>query len=92
VTLSLRPTARVWVCLLGDQKHKLIPGVTLLPEEGVQHTFHARLFEVNLGDNHVELYVNGKRQEVPASAQPIGYSISASGLTPLTAGRLPTCA
>jgi len=92
VTLSLQPTARVWVCLLGDQQRKLIPGVTLVPEEGVQHTYRAKAFTVNLGDNHIVLLVNGKRQEVPASAEPIGYSISASGLTPLTAGHLPTCA
>ena len=92
VTLSLQPTARVWVCLLGDQQRKLIPGVTLVPEEGVRHTYRAKAFTVNLGDNHVVLLVNGKRQEVPASAQPIGYSISASGLTPLAAGHLPTCA
>jgi cytoskeletal protein RodZ len=92
VTVSLRPTGRIWVCLVDESGRKLIPGTILLPEEAKQHTYHSGRFEVNLGNNEVQLLVNGKPQAVPASTEPIGYSISATGVTQLAAGRLPTCA
>ncbi|MDE3070006.1 MAG: helix-turn-helix domain-containing protein [Acidobacteriota bacterium] len=92
VTLSLRPTARVWVCLLGDRGRKLIPGTVLGPEEGATQTFRAHAFELNLGDNRVALAVDGRPIAVPPSSRPIGYSIAAAGVTPLAPGSLPTCA
>ena len=92
VTLSLRATGRIWVCLVDEGGRKLIPGTILLPEEAKSHTYHAARFELNLGNNDVELLVNGKHQEVPASKEPIGYSISTAGVTTLAPGRLPTCA
>jgi cytoskeleton protein RodZ len=96
VTLALRPSARVWVCLIGDGK-RLIPGAILTPEEATEGRnggaliFHARHFKVNLGDSHVELLVDGRRHEVPPSAEPIGYSISAAGLKSLAPAERPTC-
>ena len=92
VTLSLRAKGRIWVCLVDEGGRKLIPGTILLPEEGVSHTYHATRFELNLGNNDVELLVNGKHQEVRASKEPIGYSISTAGVTTLAPGHLPTCA
>ena len=41
VALSLRPTGVVYVCLLGDDGHKLIPGVELQPGKTTP-TYHAR--------------------------------------------------
>lgn len=92
ITLTLRPTARVWVCLIGDQHRKLIPGTILLPERERPLTYRGRQFKLDLGDNAVEMTIDGRRQEVPPSARPIGFSISASGLKPLAASELPTCA
>jgi cytoskeletal protein RodZ len=92
VTLSLRATGRIWVCLVDQGGRKLIPGAILLPEEAKSHTFHAARFELNLGNNDVELYVNGKHQAVPASTEPIGYSIGSTGVTSLAPTRVPTCA
>jgi cytoskeleton protein RodZ len=92
VTLTLRPTARIWVCLIGDGHRKLIPGTILLPEQEKPLTYRAHQFTLNLGDNNVEMTLNGRRQQVPASSQAIGYSISAAGLKPLAPGQLPTCA
>jgi len=92
VTISVRPTGRIWVCLVESGGRELIPGTILLPEESGTHTFHASRFEINLGNNEVELLVDGRRQQVPASKEPIGYSISGSGVTPLAPGSLPTCA
>ncbi len=92
VTLSLRAKGRIWVCLVDQGGRKLIPGAILLPEEGMSHVYHATRFELDLGNNDIELLVNGKHQEIPASAEPIGYSISTAGVTALAPGHLPTCA
>ncbi|HEY2397751.1 MAG TPA: helix-turn-helix transcriptional regulator [Solirubrobacteraceae bacterium] len=91
VALSLKPTAEVYVCLIGDHGRKLIPGTTLTAGESTP-TFHARHFMLNLGNNAVTLYINGRARTVPASSQAIGYSITkANGRQPLAAGELPTC-
>lgn len=96
VTLALRPSARVWVCLLGDGK-RLIPGAILTPEEASEgrgaeaHVFHARHFRVDLGDSHVKLLIDGKPHTVPASAEPIGYAISAGSVKKLAPSERPTC-
>ena len=92
VTVSLRPTGRIWVCLVEAGGRKLIPGSILLPEESAKHSYRSTRFEINLGNNDVELLVDGRRQPVPASAEPIGYSISTTGVTQLAARQLPTCA
>jgi hypothetical protein len=92
VTVSVRPTGRIWVCLVDQGGRRLIPGSILLPEETKSHTYHASRFEINLGNNEVELLVNGRRQQVPVSTEPIGYSITTSGVTQLAPGHLPMCA
>jgi cytoskeletal protein RodZ len=91
VALSLRPTAEVYVCLIGDNGRKLIPGTTLVAGTSTP-TFHARRFTLNLGNNSVTLFINGRPRSVPPSSQAIGYSITkANGRQPLAAGELPTC-
>jgi len=91
VTLSLTPTAVVYVCLLGEGGHKLIPGVELQPGSGTQ-TFHAKHFLITLGNNAVDLVIDGKPRVVPASSTAIGYSITkARGRRTLTPEQQPTC-
>ncbi len=91
VTLSITPTAAVYVCLLGDGGHKLIPGVELKPGHSTP-TYHAKRFEITLGNNAVELFVDGKVRPVPASSSAIGYSITkARGRRSLPAEQQPTC-
>ncbi|HWD10529.1 MAG TPA: helix-turn-helix transcriptional regulator [Solirubrobacteraceae bacterium] len=91
VSLSLKPTASVFVCLLGDGGRKLVPGTILQAGESTP-TFHARRFEVNLGNNAVTMYIDGRPRTVPPSSQAIGYTITkARGRQSLTAGQLPTC-
>lgn len=90
VSLSLHPTGRVYVCLIGDGR-KRIPGVILTPESALR-TYHARRFDLTLGNNAVTMYVDGKALPVPASSQAIGYSVTSDGRHPLAAGALPTCA
>ncbi len=91
VALSLKPTAAVYVCLLGDNERKLIPGVELQPGESTP-TFHAHRFKVTLGNSEVTMYVDGRARTVPPSSEAIGYTITrARGRQPLAAGQLPTC-
>jgi cytoskeleton protein RodZ len=91
VALSLRPTGVVYVCLLGDDGHKLIPGIELQPGETTA-TYHARRFELTLGNSSVTMFVDGIPRTVAPSSQAIGYSITkAYGRRPLAAGQLPTC-
>ena len=91
VTLSLSPSAVVYVCLIGDHERKLIPGRELQPGESTP-TYHARRFEITLGNSAVTMFVDGRARTVPPSSQAIGYSITkARGRQPLSAGQLPTC-
>jgi cytoskeleton protein RodZ len=92
VTLSLRPSARVYVCLIGDNGRRLIPGVELQPG-ATTPTYRARRFSITLGNASVTMLVDGTARTVPASSQAIGYSITkAFGRRPLHASQLPTCA
>jgi cytoskeleton protein RodZ len=91
VTLALRPSAVVYVCLLGDNGRKLIPGLELQPGETTP-TYHARRFQLNLGNSSVTMIVDGRARTVPPSSEAIGYTITkARGRQPLSAGQLPTC-
>jgi hypothetical protein len=91
ITLALRPTAVVYVCLLGDHGRKLIPGTELQPGETTP-TYHARRFQITLGNSSVTMYVDGRPRTVPPSSEAIGYSITkARGRQPLAAAQLPTC-
>jgi hypothetical protein len=89
-SVHLEPSAAVYVCLIGDGR-KRIAGVILQPGEH-EPTYHARRFELTLGNNAVTLLVNGTPHTVPASSAAIGYAITATGIRSLTAGEQPTCA
>jgi cytoskeleton protein RodZ len=88
--LSLQPSGPVYVCLIGDGGRKVIPGVILKPPY-TPVTYHARRFEITLGNNAIVMYVNGKPRTVPPSSKAIGYSITASGRHTLSGEQLPTC-
>jgi Helix-turn-helix domain len=90
LTLSLQPTAAVYVCLLGDGGRKLIPGLTLQPGSAPQ-TFHAKHFVITLGNSAVKLVIDGTARAVPPSSQAIGYSITRAGRATLPAAQQPTC-
>lgn len=92
MSLSLKPTGVVYVCLIGDGGQKLIPGVDLQPGQSTP-TYHARHFEITLGNNQVAMYLDGIPRAIPASTRAIGYSITkARGRQPLAPARQPTCA
>jgi cytoskeleton protein RodZ len=91
LSLSLQATGTVWVCLVDESGRRLIPGTDLSAGES-SGPFHAKRFEVTLGNASVSLTVNGRPMSVPASTHAIGYEITASGTTPLPPARQPTCA
>jgi hypothetical protein len=92
VSLSLTPTATVYVCLIGEGGRKLIPGSELQPGASTP-TFHSRRFEITLGNASVRMFIDGRARTVPPSSQPIGYVITkANGRRTLPPGQLPTCA
>ena len=89
--VSLQATGSVYVCLIGDNGRKLIAGQELQAGQSTP-TYHAKRFELTLGNNSVTLYIDGKARTVPASSAPIGYSITkARGRHTLSAGQLPSC-
>ncbi|HMD52342.1 MAG TPA: helix-turn-helix domain-containing protein [Solirubrobacteraceae bacterium] len=91
VALSLTASSVDYVCLIGEDGRKLIPGLELQSGESTP-TYHARRFEITLGNSSVTMYVDGVPRTVAPSAQPIGYSITkARGRQPLSAAELPTC-
>jgi cytoskeleton protein RodZ len=90
VSLSLRATGTVYVCLLGEGGKRLIAGKTL--EAGARTpTFHAKRFALTLGNNAVALTLDGTPRAVPASSGAIGYTITRAGRRTLAPGHLPTC-
>jgi cytoskeleton protein RodZ len=91
VALSFKATALVYVCLLGDDGRMLIPGTELQPGESTP-TYHAKRFQMTLGNSAVTMYVDGRPREVAPSSQAIGYTLTkARGRQPLAPGELPTC-
>jgi cytoskeleton protein RodZ len=91
VTLALKPTGVVYVCLIGDGGHKLIPGLNLQPGETTR-TYRAKRFQITLGNSAVTMIVDGIPRTVAPSSEPIGYTLTkADGRRPLAAGNLPTC-
>jgi len=91
VSLSLKTSGPVYVCLIGEGGRKVIPGLTL-PADETTPTYHAKRFAINLGNSSLTLYLDGTARTVPPSSEPIGYSITkAHGRQTLPAAQLPTC-
>ncbi len=91
VALSLKATALVYVCLLGEHGRKLVSGQELQPGESTP-TFHSRSYEMTLGNSSVTMFIDGRPRSVPPSSQPIGYTVThANGRRSLPASQLPTC-
>jgi hypothetical protein len=91
VSLSLRPSALVYVCLIGDGGRKLIPGLNLQPGESTP-TYHARRYEITLGNSSVTMVINGRPRTVAPSSEAIGYTLTkARGRATLPASQRPTC-
>jgi hypothetical protein len=90
VSLSVVAQRPVWVCVVDGEGKTLVGGRTLAAGDR-EGPFRARRFRVTLGNGGGDLRVNGRPREVPDSAEPIGYSVSASGTKSLPEERRPNC-
>jgi hypothetical protein len=90
VSLALRSTADVWVCLVDDRGRALVNGETLTADQG-RGPFDGSGFEVTLGNGSVEMTVDGEPAQIPPVAQPLGYRITPEGVTKLSPSSQPTC-
>ena len=91
IALQLRPTAPVYVCLIGDRGRKLIDKVILQPGSP-EPVYRAHRFQITLGNSAVTMRVNGRTLTVPPSNNATGYVITSKGRRTLAVGQLPTCA
>lgn len=91
VTLQLVPTGQVYVCLFTGDGKALIAGQIFGPGQTVP-TERARKLLLVLGNNSVQMKVNGKVVPVSASANAIGLELTPTSTAPLPAARQPHCA
>lgn len=89
VTLKLVPTSTVYVCLENGKGKVLIPGVIFSAGQTVP-VKTARKLLLTLGNNAVQMQVNGKTMPVAVGA-PIGYELTPAKASRLLPGHLPTC-
>jgi transcriptional regulator with XRE-family HTH domain len=91
LSIELSPTADVWVCLVDEQGQALVDGVILTTGQS-QGPFSGRSFEATFGNGSMRMTVDGQPAEIPPSASPLNYRISANGVKQLASGSGPTCA
>lgn len=90
-SLKLVAGGEVWVCLLGGGEKPLVKGAILLPGES-EGPFRSGSFTMALGNGAVTLIVDGKKQNLPEPASPIGFAIDPQGaVRELHEGERPTC-
>lgn len=90
VRLRLEATGPVYVCL-ADDDGILVRGEELAAGEKTD-TFEARRFRMVLGNNAVDLIINGRRRTVPASEERILLALTKDqGRHPLPESRAPDC-
>jgi cytoskeletal protein RodZ len=89
VSLELRSTAPVWVCLVDSDDRALL--AETVPTGEKRGPFEARAFDVTFGNGSVEMTVNGEPTSVPPLAEPLGYRITTDGVHRLDSSSEPTC-
>ena len=90
VSVELRATATVWVCLMDDTGTPLVDSETLSADEA-RGPFSASGFDVTFGNGSVEMTVDGQPARIPQAAEPLGYRITSSGVRKLDPSSQPTC-
>jgi hypothetical protein len=90
VSLELRSTGAVWVCLVDDDGRAQVNGETLTADE-VRGPFDSSGFEVTFGNGSVEMTVDGEPAEIPPVAEPLGYRVTPSGVRELDSSSQPSC-
>jgi transcriptional regulator with XRE-family HTH domain len=89
--LELVAKGEVWVCLLDAKQKALVDGVILAPGEA-EGPFRSGSFTLALGNGAMTMIVDGKRQQLPQPASPIGFAVGSRGTVhELPEGDRPTC-
>ncbi len=89
-SVRIVPTGDVYVCLVDGAGKVLIPGSQFAAGQQVP-VYRARKLRITLGNNAVQLRVNGRPVPVPASSTAIAYEITPSGARSLAPDQAPTC-
>jgi Helix-turn-helix domain len=90
VSLELRATESVWVCLIDDRGDQLIDAEILPPNEA-RGPFKARAFKATFGNGAVQITVDHEPVAVPDPGEPFGYRITPKGVSDLRPDARPTC-
>ena len=90
VTLQLTPTAQIYVCVTNGAGKKLINGLTYSPGQTIPTVTAPKLL-VNLGNNGVQMKVNGIPVGVTASANAINFELTPAGRQTVPSARAATC-
>jgi len=92
VAVRLTASAEVWVCVLSGSGEALVDG-QILQAGAEAGPFRSGSFTVSFGNGEVEMRIDGREAEIPATSSPIGYAIASSGqLTELDESERPSCA
>jgi cytoskeleton protein RodZ len=91
VSVELRATDLVWVCLVDDRGRPEVNSETLTSGE-TRGPYDAAGFEATFGNGSIELTVNGAPAKVPQLAEPVSFRITPDGTHRLSPGGGPTCA
>ncbi len=89
-SVQIVPTGTLYVCLVDGSGRRLIPGTQFSAGQHVP-IYHARTLRMTLGNNSVQLRVDGKPFAVPASSNAIAYEITRAGARLLPTSQAPTC-
>jgi Helix-turn-helix domain len=90
VSLALRPTGAVYVCVVDGVGKKLIPGQIFSVGQTIPSET-ARKLLLTLGNASVHMRVNGTPVTVPPSTGSIGYQLTPTGTQRLPPAKQPTC-
>ena len=90
VRLEVLADARVWICLQNQRGQLPING-QILPAGAVSSQFVSPAFRIFLGNGSVRLRVDGRVQSIPASSNPVAYSVSQRGVAVLRPATVEPC-
>jgi cytoskeleton protein RodZ len=91
VSVRLAASGEVWVCVLDARGDAVVDG-QILEAGSEKGPFRSGSFTVSFGNGEVSMRIDGREAEIPATSDPIGYSIDSSGgLTELDEAERPTC-
>jgi cytoskeletal protein RodZ len=91
ISLEVRATGEVWVCLVDRRGRELIEAETLGPGDE-RGPFESKRFLLTTGNGQLRLTANEEPIDVPRSANPLGFEIEPDGTTDLAEANRPDCA